>query len=283
MKVVRRKELALSPGHGLVLVPRPTEAATPRTVRFIQLRLRRAATRHCVAAHHHDAYEILFPQRGTYHCTINGCGWQARPDEALVVRPGDIHADDSAGPLLVAALQLQVEPTIAWPSEQRNVPWLLNESKPILDALSAIDDDALGSETADANARIALLYLLRHAGVMPTSDADDALRQRCAEWLAKNLTPALDLTAWAGHLNLSRRSLSIRCRAWFGTSPARVLAGQRLAHARLLLSETDLPVKTVAARCGFTNPEHFATAYRKQYGHPPGERLSAAMQSDRRG
>ncbi len=273
MKAVRRRELSLAPGHGLILIPRPTEHVVPRTVRYIQLRLRRADSHHSVAVHGHAAYEILVPLHGTYRCTINGCGWQARPGEALVVRPGDMHADDSPGPLLLAALQLQVEPALIWTTAQRKLIWPIAHSRPLIDGLTYLDDDALGSETADAYARIALTYVLRHAGA-PSADTgaatEDSLRQRCAEWLAGHLATPLDLSAWAHHLDLSRRTLSQRCRTWFGTSPARVLAGQRLAHARLLLSETQLPVKQVARRCGFPNPEHFATAYRKHFGVTPG-------------
>lgn len=274
MKAVRRRELSLGPGHGLILVPRPTDHVIPRTVRYIQLRLRRADGRHCVAAHQHAAYEILLPLRGTYRCTINGCGWQARPGEALVVRPGDMHADDSPGPLLLAALQLQVDPLLIWADTQRKLTWPLTHSRPLLDGLAHLEHDALGSETADAYARLALAYVLRQLGTanLETDAAEeDSLRQRCAEWLAGHLTAPLDLEAWAQHLGLSRRTLSQRCRTWFGTSPARLLNGQRLAHARLLLSETELPVKQVARRCGFSNPEHFATAYRKHFGETPGQ------------
>lgn len=65
--------------------------------------------------------------------------------------------------------------------------------------------------------------------------------------LGDDLT-AVDLARYAF---MSPRNFSRRFRDVVGTSPARWLAGQRLARARELLEKTDLPVERVAEAAGF--------------------------------
>jgi transcriptional regulator GlxA family with amidase domain len=43
------------------------------------------------------------------------------------------------------------------------------------------------------------------------------------------------------------------------------LEGIRLEHGRTLLS-SDMPVKSIAAQCGYTNAQQFAKAYSRHFG-----------------
>ena len=45
---------------------------------------------------------------------------------------------------------------------------------------------------------------------------------------------------------------------------------QRLAHARILLAETNLTLKAIAAETGFCHAAHLANAFRKAYALSPG-------------
>jgi transcriptional regulator GlxA family with amidase domain len=54
----------------------------------------------------------------------------------------------------------------------------------------------------------------------------------------------------AAHARMSVRTFTRRFRDETGLSPARWLAHQRVAHARLLLESTDLGVDVVARRSG---------------------------------
>ena len=57
-----------------------------------------------------------------------------------------------------------------------------------------------------------------------------------------------------------------------GQTPRVWLEQARLNHARDLLVTTALPVKLVAAACGYRDQRHFATRFRKCFGLPPGQR-----------
>jgi AraC family transcriptional regulator of arabinose operon len=55
-----------------------------------------------------------------------------------------------------------------------------------------------------------------------------------------------------------------------GQSPRAWLEQARLQHAHDLLGTTGLPVKLVAAACGYKDQRHFATRFRRHFGRTPG-------------
>jgi transcriptional regulator GlxA family with amidase domain len=95
-------------------------------------------------------------------------------------------------------------------------------------------------------------------------------------WAAERLEQPLDVAAMAAHAGVSPRTFARRFRAESGTTPLQWLLGQRVLEARRLLEESDLPVETIAWRCGFGTAaslrDHFRratattpTAYRRAF------------------
>lgn len=262
-----RRETQFSPRDGLLLVERPPGGRPlAHAVRFRHFRLRRADGAHVVAPHRHEVYEILLPLQGSYRCSIDGRPYGAEPGEALVVRPGEVHADCSRGPLRLAAIACSVEPDLPWPDGRRRFP--LPEAAALAAAFRDEPDDGWAAEIHDLRCRGLLLGLLRQAAPPPP---EDAFRATLVRLLEARLAKPIDLAGLARDLGVSPRTLRERCRRACATSPARLLARLRLERARGLLHETGLPVKAVAARCGFANPNHFSTAFRRAFGRPPRE------------
>ena len=80
------------------------------------------------------------------------------------------------------------------------------------------------------------------------------------------------------HAGVSPRTFARRFREETGTTPLQWLLAQRVLEARRLLEESDLPVETIAWRCGFGTAaslrDHFRravdttpTAYRGSFRH----------------
>lgn len=103
-----------------------------------------------------------------------------------------------------------------------------------------------------------------------TLDAEDrrGLRRVVAS-LAKDLAayPSIGALAQIARMSASRFQLAFR--KMYGTTPYGYLKNLRMNQALILLLESDLPVREVAARVGYGNAGHFAGVFKKAYGVGP--------------
>jgi len=137
-----------------------------------------------------------------------------------------------------------------------------------------------GAEAANAIARQMIVAAQRDGGQAQfieraVPDHGTSLGPTRA-WLLERLDEPISVAAMARHAGYSERSFMRRFRAETGQSPLQWLTHARVLEARRLLERSDLPVETVAARCGFgtaaTLRTHFArstattpTAYRRRW------------------
>jgi LacI family transcriptional regulator len=94
----------------------------------------------------------------------------------------------------------------------------------------------------------------------------DALR-----FIRQHATENLDVNRVAREVALSRSVLERRMKALIGRSPGEEINRLRFAAVEKLLTQTDLTLDAIAARCGFTHPQYMAEAFRKRSGITPGE------------
>jgi len=86
-----------------------------------------------------------------------------------------------------------------------------------------------------------------------------------------NIHEPLTLDELAEHANTSRRQLERLFQRYLGCPPTRYYLDLRLARARQLLLQTDMPITDVAVACGFVSPPHFTKCYHDHFGHSPSE------------
>jgi len=126
-----------------------------------------------------------------------------------------------------------------------------------------------GAEAANQAARQTVVAPHRAGGqaqfierAVPPRD-DGSLEATRAYALARLERP-LTVTQLARHAHTSERTFARRFREETGTTPLRWLHAQRIDHARRLLETSDLPIETVARRCGFGSAailrQHFRRA-----------------------
>jgi AraC family transcriptional activator FtrA len=106
----------------------------------------------------------------------------------------------------------------------------------------------------------------QYAPPQPTTDALDGL----LEWAGGRLGTPLSVDDLAAYLNVSPRTLARRFGDQLGTSPGAWLLSRRVAEARILLEQTDLPVEVIAARVGLTSAVNLRRRFRAQVGTTPG-------------
>jgi AraC family transcriptional regulator len=95
--------------------------------------------------------------------------------------------------------------------------------------------------------------------------------RRLESYIRDNLAGDLSLSELASVLGVSVRHLSRAVKQAKGVSVHRGIAARRLAEARRLLSETDLPIHEIARRSAFRSPSAFTAAFRAASGVGPGE------------
>ncbi len=126
-------------------------------------------------------------------------------------------------------------------------------------ALALVEED-LGRSVALAVARYLVVFLKRPGGQAQFSAA---LALQAAEdkfgalhdWVKEHLGGELSLSVLADQATMSERSFSRRYVEATGQTPARAIERLRVEAARHLLSESRLPVKRIAQRCGFGSEE----------------------------
>ncbi|OSZ61762.1 AraC family transcriptional regulator [Streptomyces pharetrae CZA14] len=85
-------------------------------------------------------------------------------------------------------------------------------------------------------------------------------RPEAVTWTVRECAERLGVTP--GHLTHAVRSAT-------GRSPGRLLIEARTCRAQRLLAHTDLSVRQVAARTGFTDPAYFSRFFRRETGQSP--------------
>ncbi len=84
------------------------------------------------------------------------------------------------------------------------------------------------------------------------------------------------LNELAGTYGLSARTLNEGFRRQYGTTIYNFILDHRLSEARVALEKTDVPMKVLADRLGYSHVNHFINAFRRRFGEPPGRFRSSA-------
>lgn len=122
---------------------------------------------------------------------------------------------------------------------------------------------------------VSLLDLLRSH--RPRLDASLTSTERAVEIFlgelardAPQLARPWTVPEMATRCGLGATAFTHYCRELTNETPLAHLNRLRLEHASYLLQRRpDLPIKQIAAACGFATSQYFATAFRRHFGHPP--------------
>ncbi|MFE9722777.1 GlxA family transcriptional regulator [Streptomyces sp. NPDC005794] len=90
------------------------------------------------------------------------------------------------------------------------------------------------------------------------------------QWADERLGTPLSVDGLASHLGVSPRTLARRFADQLGTSPGAWLLSRRVAAARTLLEDTDVPVEAIAARVGLSSAVNLRRRFRARTGTTPG-------------
>ena len=99
--------------------------------------------------------------------------------------------------------------------------------------------------------------------------AADPLVAHALALLAGNLSRPWGVAQMAAELGVTPLRLARHFQAELGRTPGAEILRQRLAEARTLLRETDLPLDRIAAKCGFCHASYLVSRFRHDTGITP--------------
>ena len=121
-------------------------------------------------------------------------------------------------------------------------------------ALALVEEDH-GKDIAIQVARRLVFYLSRpgfqvqFANLLPVYESS-TIAGRLHSWFCENLHQPMDVIRIADHLNMSPRNFTRVFHKQTGLSPAKFIEKLRVETARKYLEDTDMPIESIAEKCG---------------------------------
>ena len=131
-----------------------------------------------------------------------------------------------------------------------------------------------------------MLVLERNYGLIEPNDADGAANKivnphlkKAVVYIENNYQNAVTLESIVRAASLNHSTLTALFKEELGMTPIEYLWHHRLVVAKKFLEFTTLPIKDVAARCGFKTTQHFSRKFEETVGTNPSVFRSAAVAS----
>jgi LacI family transcriptional regulator len=98
---------------------------------------------------------------------------------------------------------------------------------------------------------------------------DDADVAQAVRFIREHACQGIGVPQVVAAVGLSRRMLERRFRQYLGRTPQKEIMRVRIEHAKMLLSQTDMPIERIAQKSGFPDPTNFARVFMHGAHTPP--------------
>lgn len=237
--------------------------------------------------HTHIHYELIVVESGQYRCLLNNKDHRLGPDEFIVLKPGDTHADFCSPPLRYIAIDLEVSRTL------NNVPFDIFKPMPggegqrgrlAAGTATRLVERLETQEAQDSMFSPQLQHLImeecfwRLMEGLPAASFSEDFAELSSErsfasvltrLFAANLTGRLTVSDMACHLHMSESAFAHRCVEVVGMPPAKAFTRYRMGQAERMLKSSGMSVKAVSDFFGFSNQYHFSRLFKQCVGVSP--------------
>lgn len=112
----------------------------------------------------------------------------------------------------------------------------------------------------------------RNSSAVPDPTPEDTFLQQAGAVVREHLADdSLNVKKLCRLLGMSRTKLHRKFKDLTGQSTTYFINTVRIEHAKKLLINSDLPIKTIAFQCGFGSPDYFRRVFRERQGCSPSE------------
>ncbi len=213
---------------------------------------------------HDDVHEIVAVVSGTIETHISGRVQVDGPGTVKLQPRGVAHAERCLGGIGAELLVFgwnsgQRERCLGWPG---SVP---DGDGRIARLLAWMAQPGLSARFTSLLAETAAAAYQEAAG-----GGEPAIVAAARTYILAHLAEPIGLDDLARCANLSRFHFARRFRAAAGRSPMQLVTALRVEAARDLLLTSDLPLRVIAERVGFSDETSLSHAIRQHTGHAPG-------------
>ena len=208
---------------------------------------------------------------GAWSVDTTGCQFHS-----LVFHPRLVGGDENSVFYQNYVRPLMENPNLEGVVLSPRISWQADAIAAIENAWQACAQEPVGYEFQVRTNLSQLLCQLQSA--FPASGAPNKKQLRAAEriknmlrYIHENFAQDLNTSAIAKSTGISD-SECLRCfHTIIGTTPIQYLRQYRIQRSSQLLTETELPVSEIAARCGFQDVSYFTKTFRELRGCAPSE------------
>ncbi|UNO43537.1 helix-turn-helix transcriptional regulator [Streptomyces sp. MST-110588] len=220
-----------------------------------------------VDAHRHDDHQIIYAGSGVLAVTTDAGTWFAPGTRAIWVPAGCVHAHRANGHLDLHLLGLPPDTNPLG----LDAPTVLTVSPLLRELILTYTRDPHHDTPERLRLRTVLLDQLRASPQQPVqlpAPTDPRLAAVC-DLLHRDPADPRNLAALAKAAGAGERTLSRLFRRDLGMTFPQWRTQLRLYHALRMLAD-DVPVTTVAHRCGWSSTSAFIDVFRCAFGYTPG-------------
>jgi len=146
-----------------------------------------------------------------------------------------------------------------------------------IDLCLALVAEDWGHDMALRIAKKLIVYIRRDGGqsqyspYLAAGPKDETIVAKVLRYVTDHLSEQLSMEQLADAVSVSRRTFSRVFAKTADMTPSAFVEQVRIDHSRKLLEETDLPLKTIAFRCGFHNSNQMRFIYSRRLDTTPRE------------
>ena len=244
--------------------------------------------------HHHVELELgyIISGDGEYHLE-DDC-YEAHAGDLFVVRANEQHCVPTVYSDELVSFNIHITPHFLWTIcadfiDSSSLHALIHAGQPIrhrfcsygadMEHIRVLAEDPEKNRFALRHALLMLLMSISNT-LMPVSTEEMAPQtvsnrlsdiQRAIAYIHAHITEPLALEEIAKSANMCRSLLCTHFRIVTGLSPYEYLLIRRVEMAVAMLGETDLPILTIAQRCGFDHASNFNKKFKRITGMTPRE------------
>lgn len=239
--------------------------------------------------HFHDFYELSVIYEGRSHFLVNGNIFSMGKGSIQLIRPRDYHRQQTAEGEHIRYYNLTFSEEVLGEElvrelEGTEMPLCAEAGKEEWAELCALicrtcqtfekePDTLFGKTLTEGCIRIICAFLLKNCGTMERTGIQTMQEpvRRAIAYIRRNCREKVSLADAAREAGLSEAYFSTLFHGTMGIPFSRYVTEYRLREAKRYLQTGELPLKQVAAVCGFSSYPYFISAFKKYFGETPGK------------